>query len=406
MSVQPHARKYYVAMNNDQFDGLRSCGRCVEVQCDDHRCSGERKKAVVQVLDRCPECKHGDLDLSPEVFREITGSHPSRYTVKWKYVQCPSEFVSGNIKVCTKDGSNRFWTAFQPTNSLKGIKAMKVNGVKAHLDQSQINAYYFKIQYPGGLNFHEPVHFNMKAMDGSTVQGNVHVQLSSCTEGNFQFGDAAEPPRADPAPLPPATDAPSLDDPVVTPSPPEIPVTDTPSIIPPVSDAPTSNAPISILPTLPAENNASVDVNLTPAAADEGDVKSVQVDHAILLPDNSTIPVAPFTQVREECGRCDTRHKLMVLQPKVLDTGCDSPIECSWKKEVDSNHELHALQIENQLFCAATEDISQIDADPSSLAIYGCAPIKEASFGEPSSALRSSVQISLIGLVFLLHLHI
>lgn len=34
------------------------------VRCVDSRCSVQNKDVVVQIVDKCPECKHGDLDFS------------------------------------------------------------------------------------------------------------------------------------------------------------------------------------------------------------------------------------------------------------------------------------------------------------------------------------------------------
>ncbi|ETL37849.1 hypothetical protein L916_10509, partial [Phytophthora nicotianae] len=93
MSALNFATTDYAALNNEQWSGLQNCGRCAEVSCADKRCADQTKSVVVQILDRCPECKHGDLDLSPSVFKTLTGSHPSRYTIKWKFVDCP---VAGN----------------------------------------------------------------------------------------------------------------------------------------------------------------------------------------------------------------------------------------------------------------------------------------------------------------------
>ncbi|KAF1781455.1 RlpA-like double-psi beta-barrel domain [Phytophthora cactorum] len=76
MSALDFATTDYAALNNEQWDGLQNCGRCAEVSCADDRCADQSTSVVVQILDRCPECKQGDLDLSPSVFKTLTGSHP------------------------------------------------------------------------------------------------------------------------------------------------------------------------------------------------------------------------------------------------------------------------------------------------------------------------------------------
>ncbi|KAG1705411.1 hypothetical protein DVH05_004340 [Phytophthora capsici] len=100
----------YAALSSEQWDSTLNCGRCAEVSCADSRCSDTTSTQIVYFVDRCPECKEGDLDLSPTVFKTLTGSDPSRYSIKWKFVDCP---VSGNIQYCTKSGSSSSWLALK-----------------------------------------------------------------------------------------------------------------------------------------------------------------------------------------------------------------------------------------------------------------------------------------------------
>ncbi|KAF1781449.1 RlpA-like double-psi beta-barrel domain [Phytophthora cactorum] len=57
------------ALNNEQWNNLGNCGRCAQVSCIDEACADQTASAIVQIVDRCPECKYGDLDLSPSVFK-------------------------------------------------------------------------------------------------------------------------------------------------------------------------------------------------------------------------------------------------------------------------------------------------------------------------------------------------
>ena len=51
------SNKYYAAMNNPMWDSSGNCGRCAELHYGNN-C------VQVMVVDECPECKDGDLDLS------------------------------------------------------------------------------------------------------------------------------------------------------------------------------------------------------------------------------------------------------------------------------------------------------------------------------------------------------
>src|SRR5689334_13454490 len=52
------------AMNDSQYAGSSVCGECVDV-------TGPNGAVTVRIVDRCPGCSTGDLDLSKEAFAQI-----------------------------------------------------------------------------------------------------------------------------------------------------------------------------------------------------------------------------------------------------------------------------------------------------------------------------------------------
>ncbi|POM58018.1 Hypothetical protein PHPALM_37397, partial [Phytophthora palmivora] len=93
----------YVAINSDQWNSTLNCNKCVEVTCDDDRCSDQTTSVIVHVVAECVDCEDEGLDLSPAVFKKLTGSDPSRYTIKWEFTQCP-----GSTFNTLKSGSNAY----------------------------------------------------------------------------------------------------------------------------------------------------------------------------------------------------------------------------------------------------------------------------------------------------------
>ncbi|KAF4037282.1 Lytic transglycosylase [Phytophthora infestans] len=147
----------YAALNSEQWDSTLNCGRCAEVSCDDDRCSDKTSSQIVYIVDRCPECKQGDLDLSPAVFEAITGSDPSRYRIKWKFVDCP---VSGNIEYCTKSGRD---------------------------DGRLVLLLYFLLN--GGSNVDmSAVSVELTSVSGETITETLSLTADECTEGTSNFG--------------------------------------------------------------------------------------------------------------------------------------------------------------------------------------------------------------------------
>jgi expansin (peptidoglycan-binding protein) len=94
------------AMNDPDYQNAAWCGACLDV-------TGPSGHVVVRVVDRCPECKHGDLDLSPQAFEQLAPLAKGRIPITWHEVACP---VSGPIKYRFKEGSNPYWTAIQIRN--------------------------------------------------------------------------------------------------------------------------------------------------------------------------------------------------------------------------------------------------------------------------------------------------
>ncbi|CAG8642896.1 7532_t:CDS:2 [Paraglomus brasilianum] len=53
------------------------CGKCVEV-------TGPKGTVKVKIVDKCPVCKNGDIDLSPAAFDKIADEAVGRVPVTWK----------------------------------------------------------------------------------------------------------------------------------------------------------------------------------------------------------------------------------------------------------------------------------------------------------------------------------
>uniref|UniRef100_A0AAV1V689 Expansin-like EG45 domain-containing protein n=1 Tax=Peronospora matthiolae TaxID=2874970 RepID=A0AAV1V689_9STRA len=226
----------YAALNSEQWDELQNCGRCAEVSCSDDRCPDKSKTILVQLLDQCPECEYGALDLSPSVFTALTGTTPSRYKVTWKFVDCP---VSGNINYCLKGGSNTYWTAVQPTNVATGVKSMQING---HDTVMLHSAYYYVLDGVSETQTQlTDMTITLTDINGNTVTDIVTLTADSCTEGTHQF-----PPS-------PQMATGQINVPIVDLKLPTIELSTTPYVqVPATSPAPPAATPMPINPMPPS----------------------------------------------------------------------------------------------------------------------------------------------------------
>ncbi len=68
------------ALNKSQY-AKSWCGQCVLV-------TGPKGSVKVRIVDLCPGCAHGDLDLSEESFTSIASLSAGRVKITWHVVPC------------------------------------------------------------------------------------------------------------------------------------------------------------------------------------------------------------------------------------------------------------------------------------------------------------------------------
>jgi len=78
---------HIAALNAPQFGNYVNgadcpyCGKCAEVK-------GPLGTVKVKIVDKCPVCKFGDLDLSPSAFNLIADPVQGRVPISWNFVDC------------------------------------------------------------------------------------------------------------------------------------------------------------------------------------------------------------------------------------------------------------------------------------------------------------------------------
>ena len=103
------------AMNDSDYADAAACGACVEV-------TGPDGTIVVRVVDRCPGCPAGDIDLSEAAFPMIAAKELGRVPISWRYVSCA---VDGEMSYRFKEGSSEYWTAVQVRNHRNAIASLE-----------------------------------------------------------------------------------------------------------------------------------------------------------------------------------------------------------------------------------------------------------------------------------------
>lgn len=127
------------ALNAADYDGAAWCGACAAVD-------GPSGSVTVRIVDQCPGCAEGDLDLSPEAFERISPLAAGRVPITWRFVPCE---VSGAMRYHFKDGSNPFWTAIQVRNHRHAIATLEAKVGDAYQAIPRVDYNYFVAE--GGL---------------------------------------------------------------------------------------------------------------------------------------------------------------------------------------------------------------------------------------------------------------
>lgn len=125
---------FVAAMNAPQFDGSAVCGMCARV-------SGPMGEVTVRIVDLCPECASGDLDLSPDAFERIAALAEGRVPITWAEVPCE---VSGPLVYHFAEGSNPWWTGVQVRNHrhrVASLEARREDGSWAAIARTDYNYF-------------------------------------------------------------------------------------------------------------------------------------------------------------------------------------------------------------------------------------------------------------------------
>ena len=115
----PPADDLFVALGPEQYSAGAACGTYVDV-------TGPKGKVRVKVVDSCPECPAGHLDLSRTAFRriadEVTGIVPITYR------SVPGAATPGPISVRVKEGSSRYWLGVLIDNHSYRLRSVTIDG--------------------------------------------------------------------------------------------------------------------------------------------------------------------------------------------------------------------------------------------------------------------------------------
>ena len=125
---------HVAAMNAADYGDAVWCGACLQVT------GPSGTSTIVRVVDQCPGCAHGDLDLSQTAFGELAPLSAGRIAITWHEVACD---VTGPIGYHFKTGDTQFYTPIQILNARYPIAKLEVQQSGSYQEIPRVDYNYF-----------------------------------------------------------------------------------------------------------------------------------------------------------------------------------------------------------------------------------------------------------------------
>jgi expansin (peptidoglycan-binding protein) len=113
----PPADGLYVALSPSEYDGAAACGGYLEV-------TGPDGSVRVEVVDQCPPCQAGHIDLSETAFARLAPLSAGLIHVTYRTIADPP--LPGPVSLRVKEGSSPYWLALLPMNTGNPVASVEV----------------------------------------------------------------------------------------------------------------------------------------------------------------------------------------------------------------------------------------------------------------------------------------
>ena len=139
---KPPANRLFVALSPAEYHGAAACGGYLHV-------TGPDGSVTVEVIDQCPECGTGHIDLSEPAFAKLAPLKAGLIRVHYSFLANPP--LPGPIAMEVKQGSSRYWLALLAENTGNPLKSVQVRTAGGHwLSLSRANYNYWIAQSGAG----------------------------------------------------------------------------------------------------------------------------------------------------------------------------------------------------------------------------------------------------------------
>jgi expansin len=108
----------YVALSPGEYGAAAACGSYIEV-------TGPDGSVTAEVVDQCPECQAGHIDLGEQAFAKIAPLSAGLVPVTYHAIVDPP--LPAPLSLRVKEGSSAYWLALLPIGSGNPVTSMRVS---------------------------------------------------------------------------------------------------------------------------------------------------------------------------------------------------------------------------------------------------------------------------------------
>lgn len=157
----PPADGLFAALSPSEYDSAAACGSYVEV-------TGPDGSVTAEVIDQCPPCAAGHVDLSETAFARIAPLSAGLVSVSYRKIADPAR--PGPISLRVKEGSSQYWLAMLASNTGNPLASVQVEGPSGGWQSLARADYNYWIAASGA----GPGPFTVRLTDTSGHQVTVH----------------------------------------------------------------------------------------------------------------------------------------------------------------------------------------------------------------------------------------
>ncbi|KAK6825603.1 hypothetical protein PG987_013097 [Apiospora arundinis] len=132
---------YGTAFSGSAWNSGAKCGSCLEV-------TAKGKTIKVMVVDKCPECEPGHLDLFENAWKALSPGSSDPMTTSWTEVECG---ITSPLVLHNKSGTSPYWFSMQVINANEAVTKLEVSTDGGKTWQATKRQDYNYFENPSGF---------------------------------------------------------------------------------------------------------------------------------------------------------------------------------------------------------------------------------------------------------------